>query len=335
MRRREFIALLAGTAAWPLPLGAQAALPVIGYLSSGTARGFASRLAAFRQGLQEVGYREGENVLIEYRWGEGQNDRMAALAADLVRRQVSVIATPGGVNAAGAAKAATTTIPIVFETGANPVELGLVTSLNRPNGNITGVTSLNVEVGPKRLELLHELVPAATTFALLVNPTNPNSEAVTKDLQAAARALQLTLHVLSATGEGDLQPVFAQLAQVQAGGLIVSPDPVFISRSEQLAALTLRHAVPTVFHSREFAAAGGLFSYGGSTAELHRQAGLYTGRILKGAKPADLPIQQSPRSSSSSISRPRRHSASQSRYRCSAAPTRCSNEATRIHRDAR
>ena len=216
---------------------------MIGYLSSGSPKGFATRLEAFRRGLQEIGYREGQNVAIEYRWAEGQNDRLAAMAADLVRRQVNVMATLGGINATTAAKAATATIPIVFEIGADPIASGLVTSLSRPDGNITGVTSLNVEVGPKRLELLHQLVPAATVFALLVNPTNPNSEPVTRDLQNAARTLKLELHILHASNERDFDGAFAKFAQLRAGGLVVGPDPIFISRSEQLAALTVRHGV--------------------------------------------------------------------------------------------
>jgi len=214
------------------------------------------------------------------------------MAADLVRRQVTVIATPGGVAAALAAKSATATIPIVFETGVDPVASGLVASLRRPQGNITGVTSLNVEVGPKRPELLHELVPMAMVVAVLVNPTNPNVETVTRDVHGAARTLGLELHVLHASSERDFDPAFATLVQLRAGGLVVGPDPFFITRSEQLAALTVRHAVPAIFHSREFAVAGGLMSYGGSVAESHRQAGIYTGRVLKGDKPTDLPVVQ-------------------------------------------
>ena len=293
MRRRKFISLIGGAAAWPLAARAQQpAMPVIGYLSTGSAKGFATRLTAFRQGLQETGYREGQNVAIEYRWAEGQNDRLPAMAADLVRRQVTVIATPGGVAAALAAKSATATIPIVFETGVHPVASELVASLRRPQGNITGVTSLNVEVGPKRPELLHELVPMAMVVAVLVNPTNPNVETVTRDVHGAARTLGLELHVLHASSERDFDPAFATLVQLRAGGLVVGPDPFFITRSEQLAALTVRHAVPSIFHSREFAVAGRLMSYGGSVAELHRQAGIYTGRVLKGDKPTDLPVVQ-------------------------------------------
>ena len=290
MRRRKFLVALGSAATWPF--AARAQQPVIGYLSSGSPQGFATRLEAFRRGLQETGYREGQNVAIEHRWAEGQNDRLPAMAADLVRRQVNVLATPGGFSATIAAKAATATIPIVFETGSDPVASGMVSSMSRPSGNVTGVTSLNVEVGPKRMELLHQIVPAATTFALLVNPTNPNSTAVTKEMLFAAREMKLELHILQASGERDFEDAFAKLVQLQTGGLIVAPDPGFIDRIEQLAALTIRHAGVGIFHSREFVAAGGLMSYGGSTSETHRQAGIYTGRVLKGDKPADLPIQQ-------------------------------------------
>jgi len=293
MRRREFITLLGGAAAWPLPLSAQQpAMPVVGFLNSASARGYAYAAAAFRQGLNEAGYVEGRNVAIEYRWAEDQYDRLPALAADLVRRSVSVIAAIGGPTPALAAKSATARIPIVFEMGADPVASGLVASLSRPDGNITGATSLNEEVGPKRLEILRELVPTAKVVALLVNPTNPNAETVTRNLQVAARTLGLELHVLHASSERDFDIVFATLVQLRAGGLVVSNDPFFVSRSEQLVDLTLRHAFASIFQSREFASAGGLMSYGGSVAESHRKAGIYTGRILKGEKPADLPVQQ-------------------------------------------
>ena len=233
-------------------------------------------------------------MAIEYRWADDQNDRLPALAADLASRQVSVIAAPGSTPAALAAKAASTTIPIVFFTGANPVQVGLVASLNRPGGNLTGVTSLNVEVGPKRLELLHELIPTATVVALLVNPTNPPlAETLASDLQAAARSLGLQLHVLQARTEGDFDTVFANLVKLRVGGLVIGSDIFFVSRIEQLAALTVRHAVPAIFQYREFAASGGLMSYGGSLADSFRQVGTYAGRILKGEKPADLPVQQS------------------------------------------
>jgi len=295
MNRRTLITLLGGTvAAWPLAArGQQPAVPVIGFLGGASPDRWVGRLRAFHQGLSETGYVAGRNLAIEYRWAEGQNDRLPSLAAELVGRQVSVIAAPGSVPAALAAKAATTTIPIVFEIASDPVELGLVASLARPGGNITGVTSLNAQVGPKRLELLHELVPTATIVGLLVNPTNPNeAEPTTKNLQAAARSLGLEMHVLHASAEGDFDAAFATLIQLRAGALAIGTDPLFTSRLEQLAALTVRHAVPTVYQFREFTAAGGLMSYGGSLTDTFRAAGVYTGRILKGDKPADLPVQQ-------------------------------------------
>ncbi len=293
VKRRDFITLLGGAVtAWPMAArGQQRPLPMIGYLSSGSAKGFATRLAAFRQGLQETGYREGQSVAIEYRWAEERNDRLPELAIELVRAGVTVIAAFGP-NAALAAKKTTATIPIVFEMGVDPVASGLVASLSRPDGNITGATSLNVELGPKRLEFLRELVPTAKVVALLVNPTNPSAETATRDLQATARTLGLELHVLHASSERDFDIVFATLGQLRAGGLVVSADPFFVSRSEQLIDLTLRHASAAIFQSRDFVAAGGLMSYGGSVAESHRQAGIYTGRILKGEKPVDLPVQQ-------------------------------------------
>jgi len=296
MKRREFITLLGGAAAaWPLAARAQqAAVPVIGFLSSASADVYAIRLRAFRQGLKEAGYVEGQNVEIEYRWGEGHNDRLPAFAAELVRREVTVIAAAGGTPSALAAKAATATIPIVFGVAVDPVEVGLVASLNRPGGNLTGVTNLNAEVGPKRLELLHELLPAATIIAVLVDPTSPTlAEAFLRDLQAAARALGVRLHVLHATSERDFDAVFATVAQVRASALIIGPGILFVARSEQLAVLATRHAVPTVFQYRPFAAAGGLLSYGSNETEFYRLVGIYAGRILKGEKPADLPVQQS------------------------------------------
>jgi putative ABC transport system substrate-binding protein len=294
MRRREFITVCAAVAAtWPLSARAQQpAMPVIGYLGPESPAVFASRVRAFRQGLGETGYAEGRNVAIEFRWAEGQHNRLSALAADLVGRQVAVIVAPGGAPGALAAKSATTTIPIVFEMGADPIAIGLVGNLNRPGGNLTGVSSLNVQVTPKRLEILHEAVPTAAEVAVLVNPTSPTADSQLRNLQAAARALGLQLHVLHASAERDFDTVFATLLQLRAGGLVVSSDGFFATHSEQLAALTIRHAVPAIHQSRDFTIAGGLMSYAGSFAESHRQAGVYTGRILKGERPADLPVQQ-------------------------------------------
>ena len=294
MRRRDFIIFLGSTAAmWSLRAHAQqSAMPVIGYLGAQSPAAFASRVRAFRQGLGETGYAEGRNVAIEFRWAEGQHNRLSALAADLVSRQVAVIVAPGGAPAALAAKSATTTIPIVFEMGADPIAMGLVGSLNRPGGNLTGVSSLNVEVTPKRLEILHELVPTAAVLAVLVNPTSPTADSQLRNLQAAASTLGLQLHVLHASTERDFDTVFATLLRLRAGGLVVASDTFFATHSEQLAALTVRHAVPAIHQSRDFSTAGGLTSYGGSFVESHRQAGVYTGRIIKGDKPADLPVQQ-------------------------------------------
>jgi putative tryptophan/tyrosine transport system substrate-binding protein len=292
MKRREFITLLGSAAAWPLAARAQQqATPVIGYLGAESPAAFASRLTAFRQGLGETGYAEGRNVAIEFRWAEGQHHRLSALATDLAGRQVAVIVAPGGAPAALAAKSATTTIPIVFEMGADPIAMGLVGSLNRPGGNLTGVSSLNVEVTPKRLEILHELIPGVAVVAVLINPTSPTADSQLRNLQAAARALGLQLHVLQASTERDFDTVFATLLQLRAGGLVVASDTFFATHSEQLAALTVRHAVPAITQSRDFSTAGGLMSYGGSFVESHRQTGVYTGRILKGEKPADLPVQ--------------------------------------------
>ena len=292
--RREFITLLGGAAAaWPLAARAQQpALPVIGFLNQASPDGYRRMVTAFRQGLQESGYVEGRNVAIEYRWAGGHNDRLPAMVAELVQRQVTVIAattTP----AALAAKAATTSIPIVFEMGGDPIALGLVTSLSRPGGNVTGVTQLNVEVASKRLELLHELLPTAIVTALVVNPTNPAvTEVVLRASQAAAQRLGLDLHVLNASSESDFDGVFANVIQLRAGGLVIGSDAFFNSRSEQLAALALRHAVPTVFENREFVAAGGLAAYSGDVVDAYRLAGVYAARILKGEKPGELPVQQ-------------------------------------------
>jgi len=249
-------------------------------------------VAAFRQGLNEAGYVEGRNVAIEYRWAEGHYDRLPALAADLVQQKVTVIAATS-TPAALAAKAATSPVPIVFTTGGDPIKLGLVASLGRPGGNLTGVTTLNVEVGPKRLELARELFPGATTFALLVNPASPLTATVSKDLQAVADTLGVRLHVLHASTEADFEAAFATAAQLRAVALVISTaDPLFNSHAAQLGALALRHSVPAIYQYREFAAAGGLMSYGGYATDTYRLGGVYTGRILKGEKPADLPVQQ-------------------------------------------
>jgi putative ABC transport system substrate-binding protein len=292
MRRREFIAGLGGAAAWPLAAtGQQPAMPVVGFLNSGSPGGYAPMVAAFRQGLKETGYIEGRNVAVEYRWAEGRFDRVPAIAVELMRRQVAVIVanTPGVI----AVKAATTTMPIVFTTATDPVKIGLVASLSRPGANVTGVTQLHEVVAPKRLELAHQLVPMATIIPVLVNPTDlSSSETQLKDLQAAARVLGVQLHVLHASTERDFDSVFATLVQLRAGALVISTDAFFTARSEQLAALALRHAVPAIFQDHEFAAAGGLMSYGGSTPDIYRIAGTYTGRILKGERPSELPVQQ-------------------------------------------
>jgi putative ABC transport system substrate-binding protein len=295
LQRRQFITLLGGAAAaWPLAAGAQQqAMPVVGFLNGGSAWASASNLTAFVRGLNEGGFFEGRNVLIDYRWAEGHYDRLPILAADLVRRRVTVIAAIGGPPQASAAKAATTTIPIVFQVGADPVELGLVASLNRPGGNLTGVTSLNLELGPKRLEALRELLPNASSIALLVNRTNPtNAESEERGLRSAARTLGIELHVLHASTERDLDGVFATLTQQRAGGLVIGPDPFIQSRIEQIVELAIRHNVPAISPFRDFAAAGGLMSYGSKLPESWRLAGNYTGRILKGEKAADLPVQQ-------------------------------------------
>jgi putative ABC transport system substrate-binding protein len=296
MKRREFITLLGGgSLAWPLTARAQQPTrPVIGFLGSESPDLYAGRLRAFRQGLSDSGYVEGQNVTVEYRWAEGQYDRFPALLADLVRRKVTVIAAVAGTPPALAAKTATTTIPIVFVTAGNPIAVGLVASLNRPGGNITGVTSMGVELGPKQLEVLRELVPSATIIALLVNPTNPTvTETLSRDMQGAAGILGLQLHILHASTERDFDMVFATLPRLRAGALVIGSDPFFNSRSEQLVALAMRHAVPAMYPFREYAIAGGLISYGDSIADAFSRVGVYTGRILKGEKPAELPVQQS------------------------------------------
>ena len=295
MKRREFVTLLgSGAVAWSLAARAQQPLmPTIGVLGSTSSRVEANFLRAFQQGLGEAGYVEGRNATVEYRWADDQNEKLATLAADLVRRKVSVIVAAASTPAALAAKATTPTIPIVFLLGSDPVAAGLVDSLARPGGNVTGVTSMNMELGPKRLELLRELLPAANVIALLVNPTNPTiTQSMSRDLQSAAQALGLELHILNASTEADFDSVFATLSKLRASGLVIAPDALFISRNEQLAALTVRHAVPAIAQFRDFTVAGGLMSYGGSFTEGARQVGIYTGRILKGEKPADLPVQQ-------------------------------------------
>ena len=294
MRRRDFIALLAGAAvARPLAGGAQqAAMPVIGALGSGSAGGHIPMVAAFRQGLKETGYVEGQNIVIEYRWAEGQYDRLSILAADLVHHQVALIAVLGGGAGALAAKAATKTIPIVFVIGVDPVTSGLVASLNRPGGNITGVSLFSGELEAKRLEMLHELIPAAAEIAMLVNPNFPGSDTQLRDAQKAARTLGLQLHVLSASNERDFDTAFATLVQRRAGALVVGADAFFLGQRDQIVALAARYAVPTIYAQREYAAAGGLMSYGTTLADAFRLQGVYVGRILKGEKPADLPVAQ-------------------------------------------
>jgi putative tryptophan/tyrosine transport system substrate-binding protein len=294
MRRREFITLLGGAATLPLAARAQQpAKPVIGFVHPGSAQSFARPLSAFLNGLGETGYVEGRNVAIEYRWAGDRIDQLPVMVDDLVRRQVSVLAVLGSTPAALAAKAASTTVPIVFTIAGDPVQVGLVASLNRPGGNLTGVVTLNVEIAPKRLELLHELFPTATSFALLVNPANPAlAEPVSEHVQAAARMLGVKLHVLYVSSEPELDAALGTAARLQVAGLMIAPDAFFNSRIEQLAALTSRHALPAVYQWREFTAAGGLLSYGSSITDVYRQVGVYTGRILKGEKPADLPVEQ-------------------------------------------
>jgi putative ABC transport system substrate-binding protein len=293
MRRRNFIALLGGaTAAWALAARAQQAIRIIGFLNETSLDPVPTRLRAFRQGLSENGYIEGQNVAFEYRWGDGQDDRLPELAADLVRRRVNVIVTSDG-NSALAAKKATSTIPIVFRLGADPVEMGLVASMNRPGSNVTGATSMSADVGPKLLELLHELVPTASAIGLLVkDPTGGGTSILLRDLQAAARGRGLQLHVLQASSEHDFDNVFARLVQLGASGLVIAPVVLFTNQSKQLAALTLRAKLPAIYYFREFAVAGGLMSYGASVTDSYRLAGVITGQILKGAQPVDLAVQR-------------------------------------------
>jgi putative tryptophan/tyrosine transport system substrate-binding protein len=294
VKRREFITLVGGAAAaWPVAARAQQpAMPVVGFLNVASPDGYRPMVAAFRQGLKESGYVEDRNVAIEFCWAGGRTDRLPAMAAELVHRQVSVIAATS-TPAALAARAAITTIPIVFETGGDPVKLGLVVALNQPGGNVTGVSQLNAETMAKRLQLLHEMVPTATSFALLLNPINPAlAELLLRSSQAAAQTLGLSLHVLYAGTESDFDGVFANVIQLRAGGLVIASDALFTSQLEQLAALALRHAVPTIYEYREFVAAGGLAAYSGGIVEAYRLTGIYAGRILDGKKPDELPVQQ-------------------------------------------
>jgi putative ABC transport system substrate-binding protein len=296
MRRREFVTLLCSAAStWPPAARAQQlVLSVVGWLNSESpSGGYAPYAAAFRQGLSESGFVEGRNLAIEYRWAEDHNDLLPALAAELVRRQVAVIAA-AGTAATLAAKGATTTTPIVFSTAADPVAEGLVASLSRPGGNATGVTNLGTELVQKQIEKLHLMVPKATVIAALVNPINPVlAEPAMKEAQTAGRALGLQVHIIQASTERDIDAAFATLVQLGAGGLVVCPDPLLTSRRGQIAALAIRHGIPTIFYTRDFPAAGGLMSYGVSVADGYRQVGIYAGRILKGERPGDLPVQQS------------------------------------------
>lgn len=292
MRRREFITLFFGTAAmWPLPARAQQpAMQVVGFLNSASLPNYESNVSAFREGLANAGYVEGRNVTIEYRWAESRLDRLPALAADLVGRQVSVIAACGSPTAALAAKSATASIPIVFETGADPVQIGLVASLNHPGSNVTGITNFSGELAAKRLGLLRELVPSATSIAALINPTRPGADAQLAQIKEAARAIGLPLHIVNAASEHELDSAFSSLAQQKVGGLVMTADALFTDRRHQVVALAKLYAVPTIYEFRHFVVAGGLFSYGPNPNDSYRQAGNLVGRVLKGEKPADLPV---------------------------------------------
>jgi putative ABC transport system substrate-binding protein len=292
IKRREFFTLLGGAAAWPAAARAQQpAPPVVGFLHQGSEQPSNQPMDGFRRGLWEAGFVEGQHVTLQFRWANGEYDRLPALAAELLRAQPSVLAA-ALLPAARAAKAATTTIPIVFITGSDPVETGLVTSLNRPTENVTGVSLFTVPLIAKRLELLHEVVPGASAVAVLVNPSNPNAESNEQGIEAAAKAMRLRIEFIRASSERDFEAAFATLARQRTGALIVSADGFFAARREHLVALATRHAVPTMYFQREFAAAGGLISYGARSSDMYRHAGIYTGRILKGAKPADLPVLQ-------------------------------------------
>jgi putative tryptophan/tyrosine transport system substrate-binding protein len=294
MKRREFISFLGGAAAaWPLAARAQQpAMPVIGFLNGASAQGFAPFVAAFRQGLKEAGYVDGQNAIIEYRWAEGQYDRLPALAADLIQRNVTVIAATSS-PAALAAKAATSTVPIVFTTADDPITLGLVASLNRPGGNVTGVSNLLVELGSKQLGLLRELAPGTTVVAALMNPNFPGTERQLRDVEAAARVLGIQLIVLKASTDREIDVAFTTIAQQSGAALLVGVDPFFNERRDHIVALAARHAIPAIGSFREFAVAGGLMSYGSDFVDSYRQAGIYTGRVVRGEKPADIPVQRS------------------------------------------
>jgi putative ABC transport system substrate-binding protein len=293
MRRREFISLLGGAAAWPVAARAQQpAMPVIGFLGSGTLNAYAAYVTAFGEGLGQTGYVEGRNVAIEYRWAEGQYDQMPALVADFLRHKTAVIAVTGSTAAVQAAKAATQTIPIVFAIGADPVKFGLVASMNRPGSNVTGVSFLANLLVAKQVEVLHELIPAATILGFLVNPNNPNAESDTNNARIAADTLSCKLVVVTAHKGDEVESAFAIFTQERANALLVSPDPLFSGLRDNLVALATRHALPTIYNAREYVSAGGLLSYGPDQASAYRQAGVYVGRILKGENPADLPVVQ-------------------------------------------
>jgi ABC-type uncharacterized transport system substrate-binding protein len=292
VKRREFITLLGGAAAWPFAARAQQATPVVGFLNGASPDGYAPYVAAFRQGLNEAGYVDGQNVTIEYRWAEGHYDRLPALAADLIQRKVTVIAATTS-PAARAAKTATSTVPIVFTTGDDPIKLGLVASLNRPGGNVTGVSNLLVELGSKQLGLLREVAPGTTTIAVLTNPNFPGTERQLRDVEAAALVLGLKLMVLRASSDREIETAFAIMARQGGVALLVGVDPFFLERRDHVVSLAARHAIPAIYPVREFAVAGGLMSYGSDFADSYRQAGIYTGRIVRGEKPADLPVQRS------------------------------------------
>ena len=293
MRRREFIGLCGGAAAWPLAASAQqSTMPVIGFLHQGSPEAYAKFAAGFRKGLAEAGYVDGRNVVIEYRWAHGESHLLQELAADLVSRRVTAIVTPGSAAATLAAKAATTAIPIVFMAGADPVQTGLVSSLNRPGGNMTGIGSMNNGLGAKQLGLLHELLHGAAQFAVLVNPSNPQSQSAIADVQTAALAVGVQVEIRTVTTNRDINPAFAGVAQKRPDGLLISPDPLFTNRLVQLATLAARHAMPTIYALREFAEVGGLMTYGSNFTDLFRQTGNYTGRVLNGEKPAEMPILQ-------------------------------------------